>query len=104
MKEANELIIESKELIKTSKYTEALLVLDKAFQLDPNNIELLELRADMLQKANKMAAAMNDLNRILEIDPNNDRVIAKKELVQIIITNIQLDIYASPNTHLDPWI
>lgn len=92
----------SKE-IEEGRLPQAVEWLDKAYELDKSNIQVLEVRADVLHKLNRLADALNDLNRYLALKPNDDKVKTKKELIQIILKNSQLDVYACTNTHLDPW-
>ena len=91
------------EHIGQERWQEAVDLLTKAYELDESNLEVLERRADMYHKLNRLADSVNDFNRYLRINPNNEELEARKELVQTILKNSQLDIYGCTNTHLDPW-
>ena len=91
------------EYIKQEQWDKALDLLDKAFNSTPENTRVLEMRAEVYHKLNRLADAVNDLNRFLKIEPDNERIIARKDLLQTILKNSQLDVYACTNTHLDPW-
>jgi tetratricopeptide (TPR) repeat protein len=91
------------EHIGQEQWQAAVDLLTKAYELDENNLEVLEKRADMYHKLNRLADSVNDFNRYLRINPNNEELLARKELVQTILKNSQLDIYGCTNTHLDPW-
>lgn len=89
--------------VEEGRLTQALELLDKAFELDAQNTRVLALRADVLHKLNRSAEALNDLNRYLALKPEDDTIKTQKELIKLILKNSQLDVYGCTNTHLDPW-
>ncbi len=99
----NDLINKAKELIAKEQWDAALELLNKAFETDATHTEVLELRAEVYHRLNRLSDGVNDLNRLLKLEPDNEKIKAKKELLQTILKNSQLDIYACTNTHLDPW-
>ena len=99
----NDLINKAKELIAKEQWDAALELLNKAFEMDATHTEVLELRAEVYHRLNRLSDGVNDLNRLLKLEPDNEKIKAKKELLQTILKNSQLDIYACTNTHLDPW-
>ena len=99
----NKLLKSADEQIGQEQWQAAVDLLTKCFNLDPDNLEVLEKRAHCYHKLNKLAKAVNDYNHYLRIEPNNEELAAKRDLVQTILKNSQLDIFACTNTHLDPW-
>ncbi len=49
-----------------SEFDEALVVLDKAFALDPNNLSVLLMRASVHQEVGKIDLALEDVDRVLK--------------------------------------
>ena len=98
-----ELLNSADEQIGQEHWQEAVGFLTKAYELDQENLEVLEKRADAFHKLNRLADSVNDFNRYLRINPDNETLRARKDLVQTILKNSQLDIYGCTNTHLDPW-
>jgi tetratricopeptide (TPR) repeat protein len=96
-------IKEAEACIAKEQWDEALSLLNRCFDNDVKNTHVLEMRAEVFHKLNRIADAVNDLNRLLKIEPGNDTIKARKELLQTILKNSQLDVYACTNTHLDPW-
>ncbi len=97
------LIKEANSKMEQGQWNEALELIDKAVVLDDENASLLEMRADVYHKLDRLADAVNDLNRYLKLLPDDEKVTTKKELIQLILKNSQLDVYGCTNTHLDPW-
>ena len=48
-----------------------LIEINKAIELDPNNIEYLEFRGDYYESFNNYSKAISDFSKILQIDSNN---------------------------------
>ncbi len=96
-------IKEAEACMEKEQWNEALVLLNEIYKKESDNKSVLLMRADVLHKLNRMADEVNDLNRFLKLDPNNETIIARKELIQTILKNSQLDVYACTNTHLDPW-
>lgn len=98
-----DLLKQAEEKIEQEQWTEAIELLTKAFEMDSTHLTVLQKRADCYHKLNQWPKALNDYNRYLRLNPENEELKAKRDLVEIIIKNGQLDIYACTNTHLDPW-
>ena len=89
----NEMPIE--ELIELLKNEIAVdsLAIDSRFQL-----------AKLYLKKNEFSNAINTFTEILQIEPNNEEATIARENALAIVSQSQLDIYACPNTHIDPWV
>ena len=98
-----DILKQAEEKIGQEKWLEAVELLTKAYELESDDLEVLQMRAEAYHKLNEWAKALNDYNRYLRINPENEELKAHRDLVQIIIENSQLDIFACTNTHLDPW-
>lgn len=71
---------------------------------NPNSIDLLCERAGLYTKIQKSSDATNDYLRILEIDSNHSKAHVKLEMLRTITRYVNTDIYANPNTNMDPWL
>ncbi len=98
-----DLLAKAAAFMQEEKWEQALELLNTAFEKDEQNTKVLEQRAEVFHKLNRLGDAINDLNRYLKIAPGDEEIKARKELLQTILKNSQLDIYACTNTHLDPW-
>lgn len=84
--------------------TEASLKeLDELISVNPNKVQLYLLRADAYFQKNELAKAINDYEKVLQCEPENREAKARKEMIQTILKYNNTDIYASPNTNMDPW-
>lgn len=70
----------------------------------PENIELLCLKAQILESFDKIPEAINILNLVLRSDSNNKQAKVKQELLYEILRYRNSDIYANPNLGHDPWL
>ena len=66
-KEADEYVHRAEAYLKFKKYAEALADYDKAISLDPDNISVLESRAELLQKTGKQDEAKAEYLKILKM-------------------------------------
>jgi len=98
-----DLLKQAEDKIGKEQCAEAIELLTKALEQDNNHLMVLQKRAECYHKLNQWTKALNDYNRYLRLNPENEELKAHRDLVQIIIKNGQLDIYACTNTHLDPW-
>jgi regulator of sirC expression with transglutaminase-like and TPR domain len=71
---------------------------------DPRDTDLLQLRAEIYIKLQQPSKAINDYNKILSIDPKNPIASFQVEHLKTILKFNNTDIYANPNTNLDPWL
>lgn len=85
-KSAEEIYItDSKFFYSNGKYIEALLNLDKALKLAPNNATAWERKGMTLEKLGRYKEAYDAYNKAIEIKPNDQVAKAKRdELVHII--------------------
>jgi tetratricopeptide (TPR) repeat protein len=90
--------------IKKGNYSEALKKIDGQIINDQKSIVLLELRALVYEKLQQYGKAINDYKSILKVDPNNKNAKTRTELLKTILRYSNTDIYASPNTNMDPWL
>lgn len=83
---------------------EAVKVLDKAIDAQPEDEELFFMRAGFLYKLNRYGDAINDYNKVVELNPKNKEAAGKVDLIHTILRYHNTDIYANPNTNMDPWL
>ncbi len=82
----------------------AVTLLNKHLEKTEKDIPLLHTRAELHVKLQEIGEAVNDYRLILTYD-NNDQVAAGQiEHLSTILRFSGNDIYASPNTNLDPWL
>jgi len=71
---------------------------------EPGGTILLEQRAQLYEKLQQYGKAINDYKKILETIPTHQHAASKIELLTTILRLSNIDIYANPNTNLDPWM
>ncbi len=71
---------------------------------NPDNTKLLHERAEIYTSLKQHGKAINDYLTILKINPKDKIADAKLDLLRSIIKYSNIDIYASPNTNMDPWM
>lgn len=76
-----------------------LEILDK-----PENTDLLHTRAGLFTKIQNHSKAINDYITIIKINPSDNIAEVKLEMLQTIVRYSNIDIYANPNTNMDPWL
>ena len=86
-----------------SKEKEQLNKLNDLIEKKPG-INLLYKRAELLMAIGENAKAINDYYHILRIDNKEKFAKSKIEYLKTILRYSNTDIYASPNTNLDPWL
>jgi hypothetical protein len=103
-----ERIQELTEKLKTAKGSdetkELFLEVSALIEQEPTNIHLLHLRGELNIKLQNPALAINDYNTILTIDPKDQIATFQVEQLKTILKFNNTDIYANPNTNLDPWM
>lgn len=90
-------------LMQEGNHQKAIDFISVQLQHNPSDTTLLKLRAQCFAKLNQLPYAINDYNDILKINPNDSEIIGAKMLAEHIVSTSSLDVYASTNTHLDPW-
>ena len=79
-------------------------LLDEALKVRPDDEALLFMRAGFFYKLNRYGDALNDYMRVLEVNPHNKEASGKIDIIKTILRYHNTDIYASPNTDMDPWL
>lgn len=101
-------ILEIAEKLKTTKGDQEVKVLlfkvEKLLEKNSLKIQLLHLRAEIYIKLQQPAKAINDYNLILSLDPKDTTAKFQIEHLRTILKFNNIDIYANPNTNLDPWL
>ena len=87
-----------------SELEKILKELNQWLEKEQGNSVLLEQRALLYEKLQQYGNAINDYKKILESTPRHKRATTKVELLSTILRFSNTDIYASPNTNLDPWM
>ncbi len=70
----------------------------------PDDVDLYFSRAELLFSMNDLGKASNDYRKVLELDPQNQEALGKIEFIKTILRYQNTDIYANPNTDMDPWL
>jgi tetratricopeptide (TPR) repeat protein len=83
---------------------EAVALLDKEIKARPDDEDLFFWRAELFYKLNRYGQAMNDYMRVLELNPSHKEAAGKIDIIKTILRYHNTDIYASPNTDMDPWL
>jgi hypothetical protein len=71
---------------------------------DSHNTKLLHERAGLFTKIQDHGNAINDYIAIIGINPDDDVARVKLDMLKTISRFTNTDIYANPNTNLDPWL
>lgn len=71
---------------------------------DPSNSDLLLIRAELYIKLQLFGQAINDFENVLVQKPDDKSITIRIEQLKTILKYNNTDIYASPNTHFDPWL
>jgi len=82
----------------------AVKKLNEAIKAQPGNGELYFMRAELFYKLNRYGDAINDYNKVVELNPENKEAAGKIDLIHTILRYHNTDIYANPNTNMDPWL
>jgi len=83
---------------------DAVKKLDKMIETQRDDEELYFMRAEFFYKLNRYGEAINDYYKVLEINENNKEAAGKIDIIKTILRYNNTDIYASPNTNMDPWL
>ena len=68
------------------------------------NSQKLHLRAELFTKIQNQSKAINDYVAILKLNPEDKIAKVKLDMLRTIVKFTNTDIYANPNTNLDPWL
>ena len=77
--------------------------LNKLIAEKPDDVDLYLSRAELLFSMNDLGKASNDYRRVLELEPEHKEASGKIGFIQTILKYQNTDIYANPNTDMDPW-
>lgn len=100
----NKLLKQLQGTVGEKNILEAVKVLDEAIKAQPGEEELYFMRAEFFYKLNRYGDAINDYNKVVELNPNNKEAVGKIDLIHTILRYHNTDIYANPNTNMDPWL
>lgn len=96
------------EQLKTTKGDQEVKALlsqvEELLEKEELKKKLLHLRAEIYIKLQQPAKAINDYNLILGLDPKDTTAKFQVEHLKTILKFNNTDIYANPNTNLDPWL
>lgn len=90
--------------IKNQEYTRAVEELTEQIANNKKNVDLYILRGDVYNIKQEYAKALNDYNKVLKLEPGNKIINSKVEMIKDILKFQALDIYASTNLNIDPWL
>lgn len=82
----------------------AVKMLDEAIKTQPEDEELYFMRAEFFYKLNRYGDAINNYNKVVELNPGNKEAAGKIDIIKTILRYNNTDIYANPNTDMDPWL
>lgn len=83
---------------------DAISLLNKNLENTVKDIPLLHARAELHVKLQEFGNAVNDYRLILAYDKSDQLAAGQIEHLSTILRYSGNDIYASPNTNLDPWL
>ncbi len=82
----------------------AVKKLNEAIKTQPGDEALYFMRAEFFYKLNRYGAAINDYLKVVDLNPDNKEAAGKIDLIHTILRYNNTDIYANPNTNMDPWL
>lgn len=71
---------------------------------NPDDAHLYFRRAEVYFRKNELGKAINDYESVLRLAPENQEAKGKVEMAKTILKYNNTDIYANPNTDMDPWL
>ncbi len=90
--------MEEKEILRKIKE------LNSKISKNKNELSLLHSRAELYTKIQDKSKAINDYLAILKANPDDEIARVKLDMLKTIVKFTNTDIYANPNTNLDPWL
>ena len=90
--------------IQDQEYAKAVEVLTSLIDKDLNKVDWLILRGNIYNIKQEYSKSLNDYNKVLKIDPKNKIIPSKVEMIKDILKFQALDIFASTNLNIDPWL
>lgn len=92
------------QFIEKQEFEKAIELLSGEIKLNPDQIELFELRGEVYYTQQKFGDALNDFNKVLKVDKENKLISSKAQMAKEILRFQNLDIYESTNLNHDPWL
>ena len=92
-----------KELIEKQEYQDAFDRTEILLKEQPEDLELLCMKADILKKLNKFTDAINLYIVIIDKYPDYKKAQVEKDLLHVVMLQDNKDIFACTNLHDDPW-
>ena len=89
--------------IENQEYEEAIRLVDETLLENPNKLELLCAKAEVLKKTNKFIDAINLYINIIEKHPDYKKAQIEKDLLHVVMVQDNKDIFACTNLYDDPW-
>ncbi len=90
--------------IQNQEYAKAVEVLTGLINRDLNKVDWLILRGNIYNIKQEYSKSLNDHNKALKIDSKNKIIPSKVEMIKDILKFQALDIFASTNLNMDPWL
>jgi len=67
-------------------------------------VDMFRLRAAIWVKLDEKGKAINDYRELLVLNPEDEEAAMQIQFLQTILPLNNTDIYANPNTNMDPWL
>jgi len=104
MQEIQEILQRTKKATSKEDIESLIEELTLLISKNKNHIELLHGKAELYIKLQLYGKAINDYRAILAINENDKHAAGQVEMLTTILRFTGNDIYANPNTNLDPWM
>ncbi len=89
--------------IESQEYEKAFVLVTESLESQPDKLELLCAKADILKKLNRFTDAINVYINIIEKFPEYKKAQVEKDLLHTVMLQDNKDIFACTNLHDDPW-
>jgi len=103
-KNINALIEKAGKVSGEKEIRQTIDLLSGHLKSTPADIPVLYTRAKLYVKLQQFGAAVNDYRLILKYNDKDQQAAGQVEYLLTIMRYSNTDIYASPNTDLDPWL
>ncbi|NOX86493.1 MAG: hypothetical protein GXO86_11130 [Chlorobi bacterium] len=103
-KRTGRLIEKAKKAKGAEDIRNVIPMLNESMKNSAEDIPLLHARAELYVKLQNLGQAVNDYRLILSYDENDRIASGQIEHLTTIMRFSGNDIYANPNTNLDPWL
>lgn len=92
-----------RQKLNAPEYDQALILVEEALLEQPENLEFLCAKAEVLKKLNQFTKAVNQYIRILELYPDYKKAQVEKDLIHIVMLQENKDFFECTNLFDDPW-